>query len=107
MQNEKFDSWLRLLDVVWRTLDAHTRLTLNELVRMSLAEQPLPEGVLALEMLEDGTGTALISLSSMFTSWPAHGRTCRDACTKLIATIMQREEDGDAAPPRIPATVES
>lgn len=54
----RFESWLLLLDVAWRALDAHARLTLNELVRMSLAGQPLPEAFLALETLEAGTGTA-------------------------------------------------
>lgn len=58
MQVERFGSWLRLLDVAWRALDDHARLTLNESVRMSLAGQPLPEDCLALEVLEDGTGTA-------------------------------------------------
>ena len=58
MQVERFASWLRLLDVAWQALDAHARLTLNELVRMSLAGQPLPEAFLALETLEAGTGTA-------------------------------------------------
>jgi hypothetical protein len=107
MQAEKFDSWLLLLDVAWRALDAHARLTLNELVRMSLAGQPLPEAFLALEMLEAGTGTALNSLSGMLTGWPSSNRICGDACTKLVATPTQREEDSGAAAHEIHASTTS
>jgi hypothetical protein len=97
MQVEKFESWLLLLDVAWRALDAHARLTLNELVRMSLAGQPLPEAFLALETLEAGTGTALNSLSGMLTGWPSSNRICGDASAKSIATPTQREGDSGAA----------
>jgi hypothetical protein len=97
MQAEKFDSWLLLLDVAWRALDAYARLTLNELVRMSLAGQPLPEAFLALETLKAGTGTALDSLSGMLTGWPLSNRICGDACTKSIATPTQHEKDSGAA----------
>jgi len=97
MQAEKFASWLLLLDVAWRGLDAHARLTLNKLVRMSLAGQPLPEAFLAFETLKAGTGTALDSLSSMLTGWPSSNRICGDACAKSIATPTQREEDSGAA----------
>jgi hypothetical protein len=92
-----FESWLRLLDVAWRALDAHARLTLNELVRMSLAGEPLPEGGLMLEMVEDSTGTALTSLSGMLTGWPAFDRNSTEDEGGLTATLSQREEDGDAA----------
>lgn len=85
MQVERFGSWLYLLDVAWRALDDHARLTLNELVRMSLAGQPLPEDCLALEVLEDGTGTALTCLSGMLTGWPASDRPSRDTGTKSMA----------------------
>jgi hypothetical protein len=94
MQAEKFASWLLLLDVA---LDAYARLTLNELVRMSLAGQPLPEAFLALETLKAGTGTALDSLSGILTGWPSSNRICGHACAKSIATPTQREEDSDAA----------
>jgi hypothetical protein len=97
MQVEKFESWLLLLDVAWRALDVHARLTLNELVRMSLAGQPLPEAFLALETLEAGTGTALNSLSGMLTGWPSSNRICGDASAKSIATPTQREGDSGAA----------
>lgn len=97
MTVEKFDIWLDLLDVAWRALDAHARLTLNKLVGMSISGQPLPEGVLALEKLKDGSDTALTSLSDMFTGWPASDRSCRDTGTKLIAIPAQRKEDSDAA----------
>jgi hypothetical protein len=104
MQAEKFGSWLRLLDVAWRPLDTYARLTLSELVQMSLAGQPLPQGVLALEMLEDGTGTALTSLSGLFTGWPASDRFSRDIGARLIAIPTQREDDSDAAAPKSPMT---
>jgi hypothetical protein len=104
MPMERFGSWLRLLDVAWRALDDHARLTLNELTRMSLAGQPLPEGFLALEMLEEGTDTALTSLSGMFTGWPPSDRTSRDNGTKSIAIATQREEDNDAAASMYPST---
>lgn len=96
MPIDRFGSWLRLLDVAWRALDDHARLTLNELVRMSLAGQPLREGSLQLEMLEDGTDTALASLSGMFTGWHPSDRTFRDNGTKSIAITTQRGESSDA-----------
>jgi hypothetical protein len=105
MPMERFGSWLRLLGVAWRALDDHARLTLNELARMSLAGQPLPEGFLALEMLEEGTDIALTSLSGMFTGWAPSDRTSRDNGTKSIAIATQREEDNnDAAASMYPAT---
>jgi hypothetical protein len=107
MQAEKFGSWLLLLDVAWRALDAHARLTLNGLVRMSLAEQPLPEAFLALETLKAGSGTALDSLSGMLTGWPSSNRICGDACAKSIATPTQREEDSGAAAHEIHASTTS
>jgi hypothetical protein len=103
MTIEKFNSWLRLLDVVWRALDEHARLTLNELVRMSLTGQPLPEVSLPLEMLEDGTDKALTSLSGMFTGWHPSDRNFRDNGTKSIVIAAQREESSDAAAFMFPA----
>jgi hypothetical protein len=99
MPAKTFKSWLRLLDVAWRALDAHARLTLNDLVRMSLAGQSLPEGSLMLEMLEDGTDTAPISLSGMLTGWPAFDRNSAEDEGGLTATLTQHEEDGDTAIP--------
>jgi hypothetical protein len=64
---------------------------------MSLAGQPLPEALLAIETLKAGTGTALDSLSGMLTGWPLSNRICGDACAKSIATPTQREEDSGAA----------
>jgi hypothetical protein len=96
MPIERFGSWLRLLDVAWQALGDHARLTLNELVRMSLAGQPLPGDSLALEMPDDGTGTALTSLSSMFTGWGPFDRSFRDNGTKSVAIPTQREEHSDA-----------
>jgi hypothetical protein len=97
MPAKTFDSWLRLLDVAWRALDVHARLTLNDLVRMSLAGQSLPEGSLMLEMLGDSTGIAPTSLSGMLTGWPAFDRNSTEDEGGLTATLSQREEDGDAA----------
>ena len=97
MPARTFGAWLRLLDVAWQPLDTHARLTLNDLVRMSLAGQPLPEGGLMLEMSEDGTGTAPTSLSGMLTGWPAFDRNSTEDEGGLTATLTQREEDGDAA----------
>jgi hypothetical protein len=57
---------------------------------MSLAGQRLPGGVLALEILEGGTGTALMSLSGMLTGWPASDANSGDTGTRLIVTTMQR-----------------
>jgi hypothetical protein len=102
MPAKTFESWLRLLDVAWRALDAHARLTLNDLVRMSLAGQSLPEGSLMLEMLEDGTDTAPISLSGMLTGWPAFDRNSAEDEGGLTATLTQHEEDGDTAIPGTP-----
>jgi hypothetical protein len=107
MQAEKFDSWLLLLDVAWRALDAHARLTLNELVRMSLAGQPLPEALLVLETLKAGTGTALDSLSGMLTGWPSSNKIPGNACTKFIAPPTQCEGDSDAAAHEIHASTTS
>ncbi|KAM0714625.1 hypothetical protein Q7P37_009921 [Cladosporium fusiforme] len=99
-----FDSFLRLLDVAWRALDVHARRTLNELVRMSLAGQPLPEEVLALELLKDGTGTALTSLSSILAGWSTSDRNSRDKEVGLIATVTERQEYGDTAVSGTPST---
>jgi len=101
MQAKTFESWLSLLDVAWRALDAHARLTLNNLVRMSLAGQSLPEGNLMLEVLEDSTGTAPTSLSDMLTGWPVFDQNSTEDEGGLAATLTQREEDGDAAIPGI------
>jgi hypothetical protein len=64
---------------------------------MSLAGQPLPEALLAIETLKAGTSTALDSLSGMLTGWPLSNRICRDTYTKSIATLTQREEDSGVA----------
>lgn len=103
MQVEKFASWLRLLDVAWRALDVHARLTLNELVAKSLAGQPLPEGILAVEMLGDRS-TVLNSLSGMLTGWPTSKRISGEACSETVAVPTQHEEDDNAAAASMPAT---
>jgi hypothetical protein len=87
MPAKTFESWLRLLDVAWRALDPHARLTLNDLVRLSVAGQSLPEGSLMLEMLEDGTGTAPISLSDMLAGWPTFDRNSTQDEVGLTATL--------------------
>ena len=102
MPAKTFESWLRLLDVAWRALDPHARLTLNDLVRMSVAGQSLPEGGLGLEILEDGTGTIPTSLSGMLTGWSAFNRNPTEDEVGLTATLTQREEDGDVAIPGTP-----
>jgi hypothetical protein len=103
MPMKRFGSWLHLLDVARQALGDHARLTLNELVRMSLAGQPLPGSSLALEMLEDGTGTALNSLSGMFMGWGPSDRTFRDDGTKSVAIPAQRENHSDATASIYPA----
>jgi hypothetical protein len=71
---------------------------------MSLAGQPLPKAFLALGMLRASTSIALNSLSGWLTGWPSSNRISGDACTKSIATPMQREEDTGAAAHKIHAT---
>ena len=66
---------------------------------MSVAGQSLPEGSLMLEMLEDGTGTAPISLSDMLAGWPTFDRNSIQDEVGLTATLTQHEEDGNAAIP--------
>jgi hypothetical protein len=107
MPAKTFESWLRLLDVAWRALDPHARLTLNDLVRMSLDGQPLPEGGLGLEMLEDGTATAPTSLSGMLTGWSALDRNSTEDQGGLIATLTHCGKDGDGAVPKTPSTTTS
>ena len=107
MPTKTFESWLRLLDVAWRALDVHARLTLNDLVRMSLAGEPLPGGSLMLEVLEDSTGAAPTSLSGMLSGWPAFDRKSTEDEGGLTAALTQREEDGDAASHRTPLTITS
>lgn len=97
MTAKNFASWLRLLAVAWRTLDSHARLTLNDLVRMSLARQPLPEGVLALEMSEHQSHAAPTSLSDMLTGWSASDRNSADDENRSVATLKPREAADDAA----------
>ena len=106
MPARNFGSWLRLLEVAWRALDTHARQTLNNLVRMSLAGQPLPEEVLALETLEKGSGTAPTSLSDILTGWSSSERKSRNDKGGLTAT-KHHEEDGDRAALGPPPTIAS
>jgi hypothetical protein len=106
MPARNFGSWLRLLEVVWRALDTHARQTLNDLVRMSLARQPLPEEVLALETLENAPGIAPTSLSDILTGWSSFERKSRDDEGEPN-TLTHREEDGDAAALGTPLTTAS
>jgi hypothetical protein len=96
MPARNFGSWLRLLEIAWRALDTHARHTLNDLVRMSLAGQRLPEDVLVLETLENGFCTAPTSLSDILTGWSSFERKSRDGEGEPT-TPTHREEDGDAA----------
>lgn len=52
MPSEVLGAWLGLLDVAWKALDDRARQTLNTLVRLALAGQPLPEDVLARDIGE-------------------------------------------------------
>lgn len=91
-----FSSWLGLLEVAWRALDMHARRTLNDLVRMSLAGQPLPDGLLAIETLEDGPGNAPIFLSDILTGWSLSEQKSRDDEGES-SSMSRRENDGDRA----------
>jgi hypothetical protein len=93
MPARNFDSWLRLLEVVWRALDTHARQTLNDLVRMSLARQPLPKDVLVLETLENGPSTAPTSLSDILTGWSSFERKSRDGEGEPTTPTPRREDD--------------
>lgn len=97
MTAKNFASWLRLLDVAWRALDDPARLTLNDLVRISLAEQPLPDNVLALEILEDCSYAAPISLSGMLAGWSASDQQSDDDKDRSIGTLKPREAVDNAA----------
>jgi hypothetical protein len=75
-----------------------------ELFRISLARQPLPEGSLALKILEDGPGTAQVSLSVRFAGWPAAYQKSYDNGDGAIATLTQQEVCGDATALEFPST---
>jgi hypothetical protein len=49
---KSFGPFLGLLEVAWRALDNRARRTMDTLVRVALAGQPLPEAALALERPE-------------------------------------------------------
>jgi hypothetical protein len=106
MPARNFGSWLRLLEVVWRALYTYARQTLNDLVRISLAGQPLPEEILALETLENGPSIAPTSLSDILTGWSSFERKSRDDEGEPT-TLTHREEDGGAAALGTPLTTAS
>jgi hypothetical protein len=62
-------SLLGLLDVAWRALDHDARRTMNALVRLALAGQPLPGAALALERSDIGTSASTADLSPMLAGW--------------------------------------
>jgi hypothetical protein len=62
-------SLLGLLDVAWRALDGDARRTMNALVRLALAGQPLPGAALTLERSDIGIGAATAGLSPMLAGW--------------------------------------
>jgi hypothetical protein len=62
-------SLLGLLDVAWRALDDDARRTMNALVRLALAGQPLPGAALALERSDIGTSAATTGLSPLLAGW--------------------------------------
>jgi hypothetical protein len=63
---------------------------------MSLARQPLPEEVLALETLENAPSIAPTSLSDILTGWSSFERKSRDDEGEST-TLTHREEDGGVA----------
>jgi hypothetical protein len=103
MPSEVLEAWLGLLGVAWKALDDRARQTLNTLVQLALAGQPFPEHVLALEILESGTGATPTSLSAMFTGWPAAARNFHDNKDGTIATLIERKAYGDATDPETSA----
>jgi hypothetical protein len=66
-------SLLGLLDVAWRAPDEDARRTMNALVRLALAGQPLPGAALALERSDVGTSAATAGLSPMLAGWSVPG----------------------------------
>ena len=96
MQAKTFDSWLRLLDVAWQALDAHARLTLDDIVRVSLAGQPLPEGLLELETLKDDTGASQTSLSGKLAGWSSFDRRSTEDEGGSIATLWRCSSPQDS-----------
>lgn len=106
MPAKNFGSWVGLLEVAWRALDTHARQTLNDLVRMSLARQPLPEEALVLETLEYGSGIAPTSLSDILTGWSPFRRSSLDGEGEP-STTKHREEVGDRATLGPPSTTAS
>lgn len=83
--------------MAWGALDEPARLTLNDLVRISLAERPLPDSVLALEISEDCSYVTPISLSGMLAGWLASDQQSDDDKDRSIATLKPREVVGNAA----------
>lgn len=91
------------MDLAWRALEDHARRTINVLVRLALAGQLLPGGVLALEILEGGTGAGPAGLSPLLAGCSASDCNVQDNEVGVTAAMTERGADSDLMAQRTPS----
>jgi hypothetical protein len=90
-----FGPLLGLLDVAWRALDDRARRTMDALVRLALAGQPLPGASLALERPELGSSAAQAGLSPMLAGWTVSDCDARNIEDVAVANVTERRVRGE------------
>ena len=95
MPARTFASLLGLFEVAWRALDNRARRTLDALVRLALAGQPLPGAALALEGPEVDSNTPLAGLSSMLFGWSVSDCDAQDIDDVAVSNVTEREVGGE------------
>jgi hypothetical protein len=90
-----FGPLLGLLDVAWRALDDRARRTMDALVRLALAGQPLPGASLALERPELGSSAAQAGLSPMLAGWTVSDCDARSIEDVAVANVTERRVRGE------------
>jgi hypothetical protein len=95
MPARTFASLLGLFEVAWRALDDRARRTLDALVRLALAGQPLPGAALALERPEVDSNKPLAGLSSMLFGWSVSDCDAQDIDDVAVSNVTDREVGGE------------
>ena len=95
MPARTFASLLGLFEVAWRALDNRARRTLDALVRLALAGQPLPGAALALERPEVDSSTPLAGLSSMLFGWSVSDCDAQGIDDITVSNVIEREVGGE------------
>jgi hypothetical protein len=90
-----FASLLGLFEVAWRALENRARRTLDALVRLALAGQPLPGAALALERPEVDSNAPLAGLSPMLFGWSVSDCDAQDIDDVAVSNVTEREVGGE------------